>query len=336
MLNLKSLFHSLMPARRPAVPQSRRARPRLEVLEDRNAPAMLTWAGAAGGLWSVGGNWTGGTGVAPANNDTLLLAKNTSSQDDIANLSLFKLDIQNTYKSTLTLAQDLTVTGTVNMAGAGKIDGVAKTLTLPNGSSVLNWSSGEIASKVVLGKNGTNPTVNITGAVTLSSTSFDSFATTIWTGGDSTMGNGSKFTNEASATFDARSDQKILVPVGTAGFSNAGGTFKKSLGAGTTEIRSSFTTTGPLIAGSGNIYFSGAALFTQNAGGVITLNGGSLQTLVASTSQEANWREPERSRAGSPPALAGCPERSISWAVTTPRQGSANWSSTWLPGVSDF
>src|SRR5437868_5228570 len=35
-------------------------RPRLEALEDRLAPATLTWTGAVSNLWSNPSNWSGG------------------------------------------------------------------------------------------------------------------------------------------------------------------------------------------------------------------------------------------------------------------------------------
>src|SRR5947209_13687027 len=49
--------------------RTRRWTPRLEALEDRLAPAALTWNGQGGSPnWSVGANWVGG--VAPTGNGT--------------------------------------------------------------------------------------------------------------------------------------------------------------------------------------------------------------------------------------------------------------------------
>jgi hypothetical protein len=42
------------------------SRPRLELLEDRRAPAVLTWVGPSGGEWSVGSNWDAGRAPAAA------------------------------------------------------------------------------------------------------------------------------------------------------------------------------------------------------------------------------------------------------------------------------
>src|SRR5260370_29216581 len=49
-------------------------RPRLEALELRLSPATHTWTGAVNNLWSVPGNWTGGSPAGDANADLVFPA----------------------------------------------------------------------------------------------------------------------------------------------------------------------------------------------------------------------------------------------------------------------
>ena len=55
--------------------QVRQARPSVELLEERNAPAVLNWTGAIDTNWSLAGNWAPNT--APAANDTLVFDPTT-------------------------------------------------------------------------------------------------------------------------------------------------------------------------------------------------------------------------------------------------------------------
>src|SRR5438477_12980878 len=60
-------------------------RPRLEGLELRLSPATHTWTGAVNNLWSVPGNWTGGTPAGDANADLVFpAASRKDSLDDFA------------------------------------------------------------------------------------------------------------------------------------------------------------------------------------------------------------------------------------------------------------
>src|SRR5262249_59586194 len=77
---------------RTSTPTGRKPRqpPRLELLEDRLAPAAHQWIGSVSNLWSNPGNWFGG---APAPNETNLVlvfgigASNPSNFNDISGLS---------------------------------------------------------------------------------------------------------------------------------------------------------------------------------------------------------------------------------------------------------
>src|SRR5437764_9428890 len=95
---LRSWWRKLFPASRSLTPAPRRRKaPRpaartarlshLLRLEDRLAPAADIWQGAAGGLWSVGSNWS--LGAAPGGSDVAVFdpsmgGTNTSSTIDAA------------------------------------------------------------------------------------------------------------------------------------------------------------------------------------------------------------------------------------------------------------
>src|SRR5436190_2179338 len=86
---------------------------RLEFLEDRTAPATLTWTGAAGTNWNNAGNWTGG-GVPSAANNVLnftagaSVAKYTAT-NDIAGLTGMTINITD---AVATAGSDFTIDGT--------------------------------------------------------------------------------------------------------------------------------------------------------------------------------------------------------------------------------
>src|SRR5262245_21724597 len=125
---------------------------RMEFLEDRTAPATLTWTGAASTIWSDAGNWTGG-GVPSAANNVLdftagaSVAKYTSN-NDIAGLTGITINITDASS-----AGDFTLTGanvgvtavnhskTDNQTGATTLNvamtGVGATITDTAGSLAI-------------------------------------------------------------------------------------------------------------------------------------------------------------------------------------------------------
>src|SRR5262245_49321101 len=60
-------------ARRPRRPGRVSFCPGLEGLEDRLAPATVTWTNPAGGLWNVGSNWS--TGAVPGAADDVTIGR---------------------------------------------------------------------------------------------------------------------------------------------------------------------------------------------------------------------------------------------------------------------
>src|SRR6476646_449990 len=81
-----------IPRKRPAF-----APVRMELLEDRTAPATLTWTGASSANWNDAGNWTGG-GVPSAANNVLNFTAGASvasytSTNDIPGLTGITINI---------------------------------------------------------------------------------------------------------------------------------------------------------------------------------------------------------------------------------------------------
>jgi autotransporter-associated beta strand protein len=90
---LRRVFSPRSPAiRRKGRAPVNLARPCLEALEDRLAPALHIWTGAVNGLWSNGGNWIGGSPVgdsaAQLQFDTNGLARQLSIDDIAGDLPL--------------------------------------------------------------------------------------------------------------------------------------------------------------------------------------------------------------------------------------------------------
>ncbi|MBL8821320.1 MAG: hypothetical protein JNJ77_01940, partial [Planctomycetia bacterium] len=114
--------------------RNRRARsfkPMLEILEDRNLPAIITWIGGSGN-WNTATNWN--TGTIPANGDDVI----------IPDLGAIGEDLTITYSSgsvslnSISTAEKLQVSGstlTTNIiSGTG-------TLTISSGTATINGTS---------------------------------------------------------------------------------------------------------------------------------------------------------------------------------------------------
>lgn len=163
--------------------KSRRVIPQLEILEDRLAPANITWTGGgATNNWSDPGNW-GGT--LPGAADTAIF-NNTSAKAALVDTgfagTVAGIQINSGYTGTITLKEALTDTGSFSQAA-----GILKTngFTLSVGSNVsitggtfsnttgtlnLNGNSSNLnASTAPLG----NVTVNATGTITTTSSTLN-------------------------------------------------------------------------------------------------------------------------------------------------------------------
>jgi autotransporter-associated beta strand protein len=115
-----------------------------EALEDRLAPANAVWTGAMSNLWSVGGNWNGGTGPGgtPGANDVAVFnttggGTNASSTIDTS-FVIQGIQILN-YTGTITNTASLTLT-----ANTGYVQSDAASTFTNTGASIAdasNWAS---------------------------------------------------------------------------------------------------------------------------------------------------------------------------------------------------
>ncbi len=140
----------LLLCRRPPL-----ARPVLEILEDRLAPATITWSNPAGGDWDTGSNWTGGNVPEASDNAVISIALNSGATithgqaiADSVN-SLTSSDPISFSVGTLSIAGSSTISSTLTLSG-GTITG-AGTL---NVSGLLTWTGGTMSGTGITTANG--------------------------------------------------------------------------------------------------------------------------------------------------------------------------------------
>jgi hypothetical protein len=226
-----------------------RFRPRIEILEDRLAPAVATWSNPAGGAWETPSNWSAGNLPGPADDvviDTLNSGAVITHASDATSIHSLSSTISNpgTLNITggsLTFAADsvLNSNTTVNLSGGFfQTFGGSGDLTL-NGP--FNWMGGTL--------NGTGTTTLNAAANTISGNAtkfldgrflfFSSGTTTTWSGaGDISVSNGGLFFVGMGSTFLARTDsnQNISSGGGPLGLVFVDGTFRKDTSTGTVGI----------------------------------------------------------------------------------------------------
>ena len=192
--------------------------------------------------------------------------------------------------STFTLNIGTTITG----VGTTRIDGgtvtIGATATSTNAVTALNLDvvsgtlngSGDLTMAAGGQLDWTGGTMNGGGKITIPETAelnisgtankdlrnrtIDNLGTTTWTGtGNIRSGNGAVFNNLAGGVFDVQNDEFFSDNLGGAAprFNNAG-TFKKTVGTGTTNISLVFNNTGVVDVDSG--------LLSYNSGGTSTGN----------------------------------------------------------------
>jgi hypothetical protein len=93
----------LFPTEAMRARERHRTRLRLEALEERANPSDLTWIGINGGAWSDPSNWD--QDRLPTASDTLHFGPgaNTSSSDDIQNLTVFEIVCDSNYTGTISI-----------------------------------------------------------------------------------------------------------------------------------------------------------------------------------------------------------------------------------------
>ena len=163
-------------------------RPSVEQFEDRAVPAVKTWIASAGGNWTDGTKWSGGT--APVNGDSIVIpdigTANVADQTITFNTTVSVASIQSgeilaitggTLTVSGSLTNSVTSTGTTSIQGGTlTLNGTnwtnAETLSLASGSFNLggSFSTAGIGT-LTRGNNGTAGTITLTG--TLNNTGAD-------------------------------------------------------------------------------------------------------------------------------------------------------------------
>jgi hypothetical protein len=114
----------------------------------------------------------------------------------------------------------------------------------------MNWTFGNI---VGAGTTTLHGSLLIDGFVSLKSTTLRNFGTVTWTGkGTTTVSHGASIENMSGATFDLAGDGVLMVGDAAAEFHNAG-TFRKTAGNGTAEIRRPMQNTGVINVQTGTL-----------------------------------------------------------------------------------
>ncbi len=228
-------------------------RPRLEVLEDRLAPAMVSWIGPSGD-WHTPSRWSTGSLPTPAddvviNNPKITVSHITGDFDTVH--SLTSNATLNISSGTLSLTAASSLSGGLTLS-AGILTGPGN-LTL---KGTINWTGGTMSgtgtTTVAVGA-----TLNLNGG---SSEGLDTRALTnlghiVWSNpNDLYLSNGAVLTNGTGASFTALNDRSIIFNGGiNSVFTNAG-TFTKSASTGTTTLNDvQFINTGTLNVQSGTL-----------------------------------------------------------------------------------
>ena len=126
-----------------------RRRPRLELLEDRIAPAMIVWGNSSGGDWDTAANWHGGVKPGPADDAVINIAVTnpiTHSQntaDVIKSLSVTANAPVNLGNGTLQIAGTLASDGSFTIAG-----GTLRNATVSAGTTITAANGGNTLSDV--------------------------------------------------------------------------------------------------------------------------------------------------------------------------------------------
>lgn len=300
MLHLPSL-HGLIHRsprtrqRRQPAPRQRatRFKPMLELLEDRLAPAIVTWDGGGGDCnWNNRFNWDMDTLPGQTDHARILLpvactsVGHTSGMTDIQKLtSQVELDLSggtftlNTAADTsTTTALQLRGMSTTALDGPGRLDITDR----------VTWSGGTMTGTGET-RIGSGARLDITASVFFSQRTLTNLGTINWNAGRIAAGKGATLVNEPGGTLDIRlsgdadfSTTSILG--GTATIRNRG-TMRKSTGTGTVTIGSvvNFENTGSLQVLAGTLRLVGGTHTVSgpvNGSGVLAFGSGAIATVA--------------------------------------------------------
>jgi hypothetical protein len=227
----------------------------------------LTWNGAAGGLWGAGGNWLGGGGQrpnGPQNGDDVVFdpgTKDTVSEDNIGGgLTLNTLTVKAGYTSNIKVDNSLKTTADADIEGGAFLKnqdaGVLEFGTSATNTSQFTLSSTSFTDLVVTLDPGTENTLTISGALTLSgSTLTANNADTNWSAGTITINNGAGIVNSSYWTIDTNADINANTTGSNQFVNKSSGTLDKGGGQGNT-IHALFNNLGLLSVDTAGITFA--------------------------------------------------------------------------------
>ena len=190
-------------------------------------------------------------------------------------------------QGTVILADAYTVAHTVLQGGTTTFNAPTSTTTLDLGvgnfggslggsgdvtvSGLLTWSSGSMSGTgATFANGGLALNVAVTNGVSISGRRVDNNGTATWTGGGFVFSGGGTFNN--NGTFDAQNDQAMGANSGGSPVFNNAGTFRKSAGAGTTDVQIPFANPGTIDVRTGTLNLNGE--LTNYSAGTKVLTGG--------------------------------------------------------------
>jgi hypothetical protein len=267
---IASLSRACLPAsRRPVARRPKQVfRPKIELLEERLAPAVDLWTGAnfhTDSNWSDGLNWS--LGHAPTSSDIAQFSAGNGGPTSVVDgaYTISGLQIDGSWGGSLYVNNNLTLAaGSTNEWDSGNID-VPQGVTLTNNGTLTLNNSGSLT----LGSGGTiqnNGNINQQGL-----------------GGLGLSGNGNVATtlnNAAGATYNfSASPGTSLSASPTGGVVNNAGLMEKTTGTGTAVIAVPFFNTGTVDAASGTLQIADnstntGGTYTAASGATLDLTGG--------------------------------------------------------------
>ncbi|MBI2809125.1 MAG: hypothetical protein HYX68_29435 [Planctomycetes bacterium] len=160
-----------------------RFRPTLEYLEDRTAPATLTWNGPVNGLWSNAGNWLDEQGLpgVPGAFDSVQFNNTSVNASKIdANFAgnVGRLDILAGYSGTISLDRTLTVAFLTQSNGA--FAGPSSLTVTANGNlsgGILGGTGNPVTSNLIIPQ---NASLNVSNNVSLAGRIIQNSGTINW------------------------------------------------------------------------------------------------------------------------------------------------------------
>jgi len=258
--NIARIFRSLpAPKPRPRRPYRRAPLLWLERLEDRLAPAMVSWNADTSGDWSTGANWSSDN--VPGPNDDVIINRLVpiTVTIDAGDQSVHSL--QSNANATIDLsAPSLTVAATSQIDGSFTVSGASVSGPLTSTGS-LTWGGGSLSG---LTNKGT-----LTIAASGYTGGLDNFGTIVETGAPLKIGAGATVTNEAGGLFDIQgSGAEVLGDIN--GDTPSPSTFIND-GLLRRSVSSNTASLAPRLSNGGN-----GDLTFENDGGTIDVETGTL------------------------------------------------------------